>query len=302
MVKVGLVKEQLGDAGRNRGLAGYLREWLPREVTPLSGVLPGQQQVEFWQVEQGCVPEKDCRKFARRMAKQRMAVCGGSGWTYGLERRMQQYNDGTIFTGGFSLSLFVIFDFLLKRAHLWRRKDIAILDADNPLGRFAALLLGTEARLLLLTGKNQQALELLSEEVLAKTGLAARIVSEEKALCWAEMVFFTGEAKVTVAPCVQWDLAAVAGLRPYGPGAAMGSRFSYPAYGKKEYLSPGWFSAMILAQCETSGPTDWQGKTPSEKVCFWQRGWDSLGALPVFFLQKENGKRFYEMFGREHLS
>ena len=78
MVKVGLVKEQLGDAGRNRGLAGYLREWLPREVTPLSGVLPGQQQVEFWQVEQGCVPEKDCRKFARRMAKQRMA--GPMAW------------------------------------------------------------------------------------------------------------------------------------------------------------------------------------------------------------------------------
>lgn len=301
MVKVGLVKERPASAGRNRGFLRYVGGWLPGEIIPLSGILPGQKQIEFWQVEENRCLEKGHQKFARRMGKQRMAVCGGSGWTYGVEQRMQQYNGSTIFTGGFSLSLFVIFDFLLKRAHLWRRKDIAILDADNQLGRFAALLLGTEARLLLLTGKNQQALELLSEEILAKTGLAVRIVSEEKALQWAEMVFFTGEEKQWAASCVKWDLAAVAGLRHYSPGAVIGSRFSYAAYGKKEYLSSGWLSAMLLAQYEAAGVTDWQRKTPSEKVFFWQQGWDTFGALPIFLLQKENGKRFYEIFGREHL-
>lgn len=301
MVKVGLVKERSAGAGRNRGFLRYVGGWLPGEITPLSGILPGQKQIEFWQVEENRCLEKGHQKFARRMEKQRMAVCGGSGWTYGMERRMQGYNPNTIFTGGFSLSLFVIFDFLLKRAHLWRKKDIAILDADNQLGRFAALVLGMEARLLLLSGKNLQALELLSEEILAKTGLVVRIVSEEKALQWAEMVFFTGEEKQWAASCVKWDLAAVAGLRSYSPGAVIGSRFAYPAYGKKEYLSAGWLSAMVLAQYEAEEPTDWQGKTASEKVFFWQSVWECVNAAPIFLLQKENGKRFYELFGREHL-
>lgn len=300
MVKVGLVKEPPTGIGRGNGLMKYMRGMLPAEITPLSGVLPGQRQVEFWRVEQGRALGKNCRKFARRMEKQHMAVCGGNGWTYGLEQRMQQYNGSTIFTGGFSLSLFVIFDFLLKRAHLWRRKDIAILDADNQLGRFTALVLGTEARLLLLTGKNQQALELLGEEILAKTGLAVRIVSEEKALHWAQMAFLAGAEKRLAASCVMWDLAAVAGLRPYAPGAAIGSRFAYPAYGK-EYLSAGWLSAMVLAQYEASEPTDWRGKTPSEKVFFWRQGWDSFGVRPIFLLQKENGKAFYQIFGQENL-
>ncbi len=301
MVKVGLIKEPSVGTRKSSGFLECVRGWLPGEITPLSGILPGQRQIEFWQVEQGRCREKNCRRFARRMEKQRLAVCGGSGWSYGLEQCMQRYNDSTIFTGGFSLSLFVIFDFLLKRAHLWRRRDVAILDADNQLGRFAALLLGTEARLLLLTGKNQQILEAISEEILAKTGLAVRIVSEEKALHWAEMAFFTGEAKQGVGSCVQWDLAAVAGLRPYSPGAAVGSRFSYPAYGKKEYLSAGWLSAMVLAQYEAELKTDWQRKTSSEKVCFWQQEWDCFGVKPIFLLQKENGKRFYEIFGREQL-
>lgn len=302
MVKVGLIKEQSTGNRQSRGLLAGLWGLLPEEITPLSGVLPGQQQIEFWLVEQNRSPEKNCKKFARRMEKQHLAVCGGSGWSYGLERRLQQYNDSTIFTGGFSLSLFVVFDFLLKRAHLWRKRDIAILDADNQLGRFAALLLGTEAKLLLLTGKHRQVLEALSEEILAKNGLAVRIVSEEKACQWAEMVFFTGAAKQMEASCVQWDLAAVAGLRPYSPGAAIGSRFSYPAYGKKEYLPAGWLSAMVLAQYEAGVKTDWQKKMPSEKVFFWRQGWDNFGVEPVFLLQKENGKQFYKIFGREHLS
>ena len=176
MLKVGLVKQrQLFDS---QGSIGRLwRRCLPAETIPLSGVLPGQGNLEFWQVEQRPFETKQARKFARKIQQQQMAVCGGDGWNYQWERFMQGYNPQTVFTGGFSLSLFVAFDFLLKKADCWRKKDIAILDADNELGRFAALALGTEARLLLLTGRNIQALELLSDELLSKTGIAARIVS-----------------------------------------------------------------------------------------------------------------------------
>ena len=296
MLKVGLVKQrQLFDS---QGSIGRLwRRCLPAETIPNSGVLPGQGNLEFWQVEQRPFETKQARKFARKIQKQQMAVCGGDGWNYQWERFMQGYNPQTVFTGGFSLSLFVAFDFLLKKADCWRKKDIAILDADNELGRFAALALGTEARLLLLTGRNIQALELLSDEVLAKTGLAARIVSEEKALSWAELVFFTGEKKQLRIGGVQWDLAAMAGIREYSPGAKITSRFAYPAYGKAESLSAGWLSAMLLAQCEVCGKTDWQKKTPSEKIRFWEEGWQYFGVSSFFLLEKENGKQFYRIFG-----
>ena len=126
MVKVGLVKQRQS-LGRKGGVGRLWQRCLPTETIPLSGVLPGQGNLEFWQVEQRPFGAKGARKFARKIQKQHMTVCGGEGWNYQWERFMQSYNPQTIFTGGFSLSLFVAFDFLLKRANCWRKKDIAIL-------------------------------------------------------------------------------------------------------------------------------------------------------------------------------
>lgn len=337
MVKVALVKEKQGERAKARRgafsalsplfsplFSPLLYPLRPLELLPLSGLLPGQRQIEFWQAEEnfyqnphslhgkwltaaeqeGIAAETNfpfVKWFAQKLAKNHVAVCGGQGWNYFLQQQLEQWNDTALFTGGFSLSLFIVLDFLLCRSHLWRRKDIAVLDGDNPLGRFAALCLAREARLLLLTGKNKGALELLSEEIFQKTGLAVRIVSEEKALQWGEMFFLAGEKKEICIPGVQWDLAAICGLRDFSYYGKMESRFLYPAYHREKYLSGGWCSAVLLAQCEEEVRRHWRQMPSSEKVYFWQQRFSCFDISPVFFFQKENGQKFYQLFGRENL-
>lgn len=310
MVKVAFIKEKQV-APKNNGLsqlfAPYL-SYLSLELLPLSGIMPGQRGIDFWQGEGGPSAALSngrlAKGFARKMAKRQVAVCGGEGWSYPLEQQMQRHNEKTIFTGGFSLSLFTVFDFLLQRAQLWRNKDVVILDADNQLGRFTALCLGTEARLLLLTGKDKAALELLSDEIFSKTGLAARIVSEEKALGCGEIFFLAGAEKKISFPGVLWDLAAISGLRAYSRGGKIESRFLYPAYHRTQYLPAGWLAATLLAQWGAAATGTWKTKTASEKVFFWLQNKEQqqyAGISPIFLLQRENGTKFYQLFGRENL-
>ena len=289
----------------------------PLEMVPLSGVMMGQSQIDFWQIkvdgfsdpefhgnQEGLLWENQLlwRQFARKIQRQHISVCGGQGWNYHLQQTLQHYESETLFTGGFSLGLYFLFDFLLQRAHLWRGKDIVVLNADNPLGRFTSLALAQEARLLLLTGRDKGALELLSEEVFYKTGLAVRIVSEEKARQWGKMFFCTGEERTTPYPGVVWDMAAMAGLRSFSPGKKTDCRLLYPAYHKEKYLPLGWASAALLGQREEKLRKDWKGLRPSEKLSHWSGYLPYFPIKPVFFLEKENGNYFFQLFGREHLS